>query len=54
MHSNGLPVDQLPLDYPHSDSLKAGEPLVGTKLPAQKQRKDDDNTWFDFLTNSPP
>jgi hypothetical protein len=54
MHSIAFPADQLPLDSPHPNSRKPGEPLVGTKLPTQKQRKADDTTWFDFLTNSLP
>ncbi len=54
MHSTGFPADKLPLDYVHPNSRKAGEPLKGIKLEPLPKRPANDNTWFDFLTNSLP
>lgn len=54
MYGTGFPEDRLPLDYPHPNSRKAGEPLVGTKFASPGRSKNPGNTWFDFLTNSVP
>lgn len=53
MYGTGFPDEKLPLDYPHPNSRKPGEPLVGTPFNSPRN-PNPDNTWFDFLENSLP
>lgn len=54
MYNTGFPEERLPLDYPHPNSRKAGEPLVGTKFASPGRSNHPGTTWFDFLTNPEP